>query len=61
MKTRKAGILSERIASGKAEPISDFEKQLATQIIRKYEKKYGEPQAKELLARSARQTARRQG
>ncbi|WP_333674040.1 hypothetical protein [Glutamicibacter sp.] len=41
MKDRNSGILRDRIASGEAEPISDFEKKLANQIISKYEAKYG--------------------
>lgn len=59
MKTQKSSILDKRIEAGDAEPISDFEKQLAQRIVRKYEQKYGTKKARELAENAARNRRRR--
>ena len=59
MRSSEIGFLSQRIQSGKAEPVSDFEKELAERIMRKYEDKYGQKKTAGLVDRERRQVLRR--
>lgn len=62
VKAREQTILGQRIASGQAEPISDFEKELAQKIMRKYEAQYGVKKTGENReTRKNRGAARRDG
>lgn len=61
MKSEKSSILGKRIESGDADPISDFEMQLARRIMLKYEAKYGAKKARELAKNAARNSMRRAG
>lgn len=59
VRSSEIGFLSQRIQSGQAEPISDFEKELAEKIMRKYEDKYGQKKTAGFVDRERRQVLHR--
>ena len=52
-KTGRVSVLAGRIAAGKADPISDEEREIAAGLREYYEQKFGRRAAAKLLRRSA--------
>ena len=52
-KTGRVSVLAGRIAAGKADPISDEEREIAAGLREYYEQKFGRRAAAKLLRRTA--------